>query len=94
MRHSAKNGYLLHYLLSAAPYVNTLLGNNCFHLLHCITQTMLYALRALCGRSVRLRWEGGMKDKRHVFSYHLVVSAGWWYRQAKDLQFFFERKNL
>ncbi len=57
MRRSAKNGYLLHYLHSAAAArcVNTLLGNSCFHFLYCIRQTYVTsraASRVLCGRGV------------------------------------------
>ncbi len=39
----------LHSAAAAALCVNTLLGNNCFHLLHCVMQMYRYTLRAVCG---------------------------------------------
>ena len=49
MQRSAKNGKfsivctVLYSTASAALCVNTLLGNNCFHLLHCVMQTVHHA---------------------------------------------------
>ncbi len=50
MHRNAKNGYLLHYLHSAAPAalcVNTLTDNSGFHKLHYITQMLRCALGAV-----------------------------------------------
>ncbi len=53
MRRHAKNGYLLHYLRSAAPAVlcvKTLTDNSGFHLLYYVTQMLC----TLCGWGVKV----------------------------------------
>ncbi len=52
-QHCVKNGHPLQYLFlhaAAALCMNTPLGNSCFHLLHCVTQTYCCALCTLCTR--------------------------------------------
>ncbi len=67
MRGNAKNGNFS-IVCTAALCVNTILGNNCFHLLHCVTQTLRDALHhASCvdgdqrhkmGKALTILWGG------------------------------------
>ncbi len=82
IRCDAKNGYLLHYLRSAAPAalcVNTLTDNTGFHKLHYVTQTLRCALCTLCGRGVTVHFkpEGFWNGLEVAKTLVLLIKTHW-----------------
>ncbi len=61
--------------VAAASCVNTLLGNNCFHLLHCVMQMLCYVTRCCITPPV---WMGGQYTKAKLLRTHKHAQLSSW----------------
>ncbi len=88
---------VLHSTASAALCVNTLLGNNYFHLLYCVMQTLRYVT---CCITCPVWMGGGGVSEVYTWSFwpylwfmYLLIPLGWGKIGTRGLCFLFPNNN-